>query len=86
MVNGLLILSGILLPGNFSGKDFLMNHTWPLAVVTAVVLVLLTSGCEPEVGSEAWCEAMKEKSQGDWTFNEAAEFTKSCVIAGLKSD
>ncbi len=49
------------------------------------VLVLLTmlgfvSACAPEVGSEAWCDDLKEKSKGDWTANEATDFAKHCVL------
>jgi hypothetical protein len=38
------------------------------------------AGCAPAIGSERWCEAMKEKPRGDWTANEALEFAKSCVL------
>ena len=49
------------------------------------VLLLLASapvlaGCDAEVGSEEWCEDMKEKNAGDWTANEAASFAKNCVL------
>ena len=40
----------------------------------------LLSACAPEVGSEAWCTQMKEKPKGDWTANEAADFTKHCLF------
>ena len=43
-------------------------------------LVLMVSACAPEVGSEAWCAAMKEKPKGDWTANETMEYGKSCVF------
>lgn len=45
-----------------------------------LILVLLVAGCAPEVGSERWCKAMKEKSKGDWTASEAADFTKHCLF------
>ena len=44
------------------------------------LFVLVLTACAPEVGSDAWCEDMAEKSKGDWTANEAAEFAKSCVF------
>ena len=44
------------------------------------ISVMFLSGCSPEVGSKAWCEAMNEKSKGDWTASEAGEYTKSCVF------
>ena len=43
-------------------------------------LLVLMAGCAPEVGSEAWCAAMKEKPKGDWSANEAADYTKHCVF------
>ena len=46
-----------------------------------VLLTLITlSACAPEVGSEKWCTQMKEKPKGDWTVNEAADFTKHCIF------
>nr|WP_275098485.1 DUF3012 domain-containing protein [Sedimenticola hydrogenitrophicus] len=46
----------------------------------AGLLVLLVTGCAPEVGSEEWCLAMKEKPKGDWTANEAADFAQHCIL------
>ncbi|MDH5771741.1 MAG: DUF3012 domain-containing protein [Rhodospirillaceae bacterium] len=43
-------------------------------------LALIISACAPEVGSDKWCEQMKEKPKGDWTANEAADFTKHCIL------
>jgi hypothetical protein len=51
-----------------------------LKAVIIFLFVLLLTACAPEVGSDAWCEDMAEKSKGDWTANEAAEFAKSCVF------
>jgi len=49
-----------------------------LGITLVVALGLL--GCAPEVGSDAWCEQMKEKPKGDWSANEAADFAKHCVL------
>ena len=51
-------------------------------VVIALGLGLSVSlaGCAPEVGSDKWCAAMKEKPKGDWSANEATEFTKNCLL------
>ena len=49
-----------------------------LAVV-AVALITLT-GCAPKVGSEAWCEQLKEKPKGDWTLNEGKDYSKHCLF------
>jgi len=37
-------------------------------------------GCPPEVGSEAWCEKMKETPKGDWSANDAAEYARNCLL------
>lgn len=52
---------------------------------TAVTLFLAgmlftLSGCAPELGSEAWCKAMKDKPKGDWSTNEAVDFSKHCIV------
>ena len=50
-------------------------------VRTAALLVGgLVVACAPEVGSDAWCEAMRQKPTGDWTANQAADFAKHCVL------
>ncbi|MHC4447656.1 MAG: DUF3012 domain-containing protein [Planctomycetota bacterium] len=48
------------------------------ALFLAATLALVA--CSPEVGSEAWCEELKEKPKGDWSANEAADFAKHCVL------
>jgi hypothetical protein len=42
--------------------------------------MFLLVSCAPEVGSEAWCENMKEKPKGDWAGSEAIDFAKHCVL------
>ena len=37
-------------------------------------------GCEPEVGSERWCEVMLDKPRGDWSTNEALDYTRHCIF------
>jgi hypothetical protein len=49
-------------------------------VLTVVTTVLLLTACAPEVGSERWCKALEEKPKGDWSSNEAADYTKHCVL------
>lgn len=48
-----------------------------------IALVLFTAfslaACS-EVGSEAWCQDMKEKPKGDWTANEAGSYAKYCLL------
>ena len=60
-----------------------MNLFIRAAMVVALASAL--AACAPEVGSERWCEQMGEKPKGDWTGNEAANFTKHCVL-GLKPE
>ncbi|WP_136799626.1 MULTISPECIES: DUF3012 domain-containing protein [Desulfosediminicola] len=38
------------------------------------------TACAPEVGSDKWCNQMKEKPKGEWTSNEAADFAKHCIF------
>ena len=42
--------------------------------------VFFLAACAPEVGSEEWCQQMKEKPKADWTANDAADFAKHCVF------
>ena len=51
-----------------------------VAVITAFIMMIGLSACAPEVGSEAWCEDLKQKPKGDWTANELADFTKHCIL------
>ncbi len=51
-----------------------------LAVGFSVVLSMVAIACSPEVGSEAWCQKMKETPKGDWSANEAADYAKHCVL------
>lgn len=55
-----------------------MNKIFLLFIFSLSLIFL--SGCAPEVGSEKWCEQIKEKPKGDWTANEAADFTKHCLF------
>jgi hypothetical protein len=48
--------------------------------ILVIILLSATGACAPEVGSEKWCAKMDEKPKGDWTANEAAEYTKSCIL------
>ena len=53
------------------------------AVVTSIFLTIVLASltaCAPEVGSEKWCDKMKEKPKKDWTAQEAGDYTKHCVF------
>ncbi len=51
-----------------------------LTITASICAALFLSACDPEVGSEEWCSALKEKPKGDWTANEATDFTKHCIL------
>jgi len=57
-------------------------HTFFKTSIVIIFLISLgfASGCSPEVGSDKWCSSMKEKPKGDWTANEAADFTSHCIL------
>ena len=55
-------------------------------VLAALTLAFAQSACEPEVGSDEWCQDMVDKPKGDWTANEAAEFAKSCIFKTYEED
>jgi len=58
-----------------------MNRAIRLSVFALTVLpALWLGGCAPEVGSDRWCANLKEKPKGDWSFNEAADYAKHCII------
>ncbi len=51
-----------------------------LRMFTLVTACLFISACAPEVGSEKWCQQLKEKPKGEWTANELADYTKHCLF------
>ena len=52
-----------------------------LGLVTVMGLAIVSlQGCSPEVGSKEWCAELKEKPKGDWSANEAKDFTKNCIF------
>ena len=52
-----------------------------MAVIAfAVILSMLSLSCSPEVGSDSWCEKMKDTPKGDWSANETADFAKHCLF------
>jgi hypothetical protein len=36
--------------------------------------------CAPEVGSERWCEVMQDRPRGDWSTNDALDYTRYCIF------
>ena len=51
-----------------------------VSLFVATCLIVVLSGCSPEVGSDEWCKDMKEKPKGDWTATEMADYAKHCII------
>ena len=49
-------------------------------LIPILALLALLAACSPEVGSEEWCQDMKEKPKGDWTANEAADYAEHCLL------
>jgi hypothetical protein len=49
-----------------------------LACVAACVAALCA--CAPEVGSERWCEVMQDRPRGDWSTNDALDYTRYCIF------
>jgi len=49
-------------------------------LTSIIFAVCVLSACAPEIGSEAWCEELKEKPKGDWTMTEAKDYTKHCIF------
>lgn len=48
--------------------------------VFLVSQVIMITACAPEVGSEKWCKVMQEKPKGEWSVNEATDYTKHCLF------
>ena len=47
-------------------------------VLPLVLAMAFLSSCA-KVGSEAWCENMKETPKGEWSMDDATDFTKHCI-------
>lgn len=45
-----------------------------------VMLGLGLAACEPEVGSDKWCEKMADTPKGDWSANDAKAFAEHCIF------
>ena len=52
----------------------ILNFLAAASLLTAVV------ACSPEVGSDKWCEDLKEKPKKNWSTSEAADYAKHCVF------
>jgi uncharacterized protein YfaS (alpha-2-macroglobulin family) len=48
-------------------------------LIVCLSVALLLPACA-EVGSERWCENIKEKPKGDLTASEAKDYAKHCLM------
>lgn len=49
-------------------------------IIIVIAISIFLPACAPEIGSEEWCEDMKEKSKGDWTMTETKDYAKHCLL------
>lgn len=51
-------------------------------VMQCILIGCLTqlAACSAPIGSEKWCDAIKDKPEGDWTLNEAKAYAKHCLF------
>lgn len=61
-----------------------MKRLWTIAA--ALVATALVSGCEPEVGSDRWCEKMVDTPKSDWSVNDAKAFAQHCIFKEYDDD
>lgn len=51
-----------------------------ISVMATLVLSFSLMACSPKVGTPEWCKMIKEKSAGDITPNEAADYATECLF------
>lgn len=51
-----------------------------LASTSILFFAATLIACTPEIGSDKWCANMRDKPTGDWTTNEAVDYTKHCSL------
>jgi Protein of unknown function (DUF3012) len=56
-----------------------MNRSFNGWVLIAMVAGAV-SACAPEVGSDRWCEMMRDTPRGDWSANDALDYARNCVF------
>lgn len=50
------------------------------AIGFALVFSLGIAACSLQVGSDAWCEKMKERDKAKWSTEDAGNFAKHCIL------
>lgn len=49
--------------------------------------VLVLTACEGEVGTQTWCDHLKEKPKREWRAKDALDFSEHCILnAAIGSD
>lgn len=49
-------------------------------IIFLSLLVIQLTACSAEVGSNKWCNNLKEKPKGEWTANETKDYAKHCLF------
>jgi len=63
------------------GFDLNFGKAKVVKILLPLLMALgLLTGCAPEVGSQQWCDDLKEKPKNDWTMQEASDFAKNCLF------
>ena len=57
-----------------------------LVSVVALGTAALLASCEPEVGSDKWCEKMVDTPKSDWSVNDAKAFAQHCIFKEYDDD
>ena len=55
-----------------------MKSRWVIS--SCLLLTLAIAACEPEVGSDKWCQKMVDTPKGDWSTNDATAFAEHCIF------
>lgn len=55
------------------------TKTWRIGLLMALTVGIL-SGCEDEVGSQTWCDALRDKPKTEWTGQNIADFAQHCIL------
>ena len=57
-----------------------------LVCLVALGAAALLASCEPEVGSDRWCEKMADTPKSDWSVNDAKAFAQNCIFKEYDDD
>lgn len=49
-------------------------------LIVILFVLMQVAACSPEIGSERWCDNLKEKPKGEWTANEVKDYAKHCLF------